>query len=138
MRNAWVFTDPVTLEAYSLPVNPLVDDGSHGIQKNVKAENPASTYMSSSNVLMVDAMVMLDSPTERETFAYSGTLYSKEEYDAFIYWLGKDYPWELTDDLGRTFLIYLTSFEPKRERSAKFRWKHSYKISGIVLRELGV
>lgn len=138
MRKAWNFTDPITGESYYLPVNPLEDGGSHGIQKSVKYESPTSTYMSSANQLMVNATVIQDAPAEMEGFSYSGTLYTKEEYDAFIYWSNKDHPWELTDDLGRTFLIYVTSFEPSRARSTRFRWKHTYNFTGIVIREIGV
>ena len=137
-RIPWRFTDLKTSEVYFLPVNPDSDAGSNGIRKGTHIEALASTYISPSNSLIVNASVILDAPDQEELFSYTGTLYTKEEYDKFIEWSSKNYPWELRDDLGREFLIYVTEFVPERKRSAKFRWKHTYTFSGLVIRELGV
>lgn len=138
MRKAWRFRDLENVETYYLPVNPLEDGGSHGITKNVKYEAAVSTYMSPYGDSMVDAVVIQDAPSEQGSFSYSGTLYTKEEYDAFMHWASKPYPWELRDDLGREFLIFVQEFNVQRMRSAKYVWKHSYTFAGFILEELGV
>lgn len=137
-RIPWRFRDPQSGETYHLPVNPLTDGGSHGVSKQTKYESAISTYRSVSNYDRADDMVIQDSPNEVERFSYSGTLYTKDEYDKFAYWFQKTHPWELRDDLGREFLVYPEAFTPSRQRSAKFRWKHTYDITGLVLRELGI
>lgn len=137
-RIAWRFRDLITSDVYHLPVNPLTDSGSNGISKQTKYESAISTYMSSLNQLRIDDVVIQDSPSEIERFSYAGTLYTKEEYDAFTEWFSKTYEWELRDDLGREFLVVAEEFTPSRARSAKFPWKHTYTFSGVIIRELGV
>ena len=137
-RKPWRFTDLITSEVYYMPVNPLTDEGSNAITKNVKYASAISTYSSPTLGVRVDDILVQDSPSEIKRFSYGGTLYTREEYEALIEWFSKPYEWELRDDLGREFLIFAESFAPKRERSAKFPWKHSYTISGVIMRELGV
>ena len=137
-RIPWRFADPVTSDVYYLPVNPLDDNCSGVISKQTKYEVPVSTYVSKYGDLKVDDVVAQDAPSEIRRFSYKGTLYTRGEYMAFMEWFSKPYEWELRDDLGREFLVFAESFEPERQRSAKFVWKHSYVIAGIIIRELGV
>lgn len=137
-RVAWRFRDLVTSEDYYLPVNPLEDSNSNSISKQTKYEESASTYVSPLGEVRTNDVVIQDSPSEAKRFGYTGTLYTKEEYEAFMYWAAKPYEWELRDDLGREYLIYVEEFTPRRERSTKFRWKHSYTFAGLIIRELGV
>lgn len=137
-RIPWRFRDLETSETYFLPVNPLTDSGSFGVQKQTKYEAAVATYRTPGNDLRVDNIVIQDSPDDIKKFSFEGTLYSKEEYEAFVTWARKSYPWELRDDLGREFLVMVEEFAPVRSRSAKFRWKHTYSLSGVVFRELGV
>jgi hypothetical protein len=50
-----------------------------------------------------------------------------------IEWFNKRYPIEVTDDLDRILTIYITTFEPKRVRSATYPWKHTYSVKYLVL-----
>lgn len=135
-RIAWRFYDPVTFEEYFLPVNPREDSGSFSISKGTKYEVATSTYVDNSNTLRVNDTVIQDSPSEQEGFAYSGTIYTKDQYDAFTLWFDKDYPWQIRDDLGREILVIVDKFSTDRIRSNKFRWKHGYNFSGIILEEI--
>lgn len=137
-RVAWRFRDAVLSEVYFLPVNPSADSGSHAINKNVRYQAAASTYIDSTNLLRVGNTVAQDAPDEQETFTYTGTVYTKDQFDQMLYWFEKNYPWFLRDDLLREFLIYPESYDVTRVRSSKFRWKHSYSLTGIVLREVSV
>ena len=137
-RIAWRFRDIENPEDYYLPVNPLEDNDSNAISKQTKYEQAISTYVSPVSGVRVDDIVIQDSPSDVKRFSYRGTLYTKDQYDAFLHWFAKPYPWELKDDLAREYLVYVEEFAPSRERSTKFRWKHSYTFSGLILRELGV
>lgn len=135
-RTPWRFRDSVLSEVYFLPVNPTADSGSFGIKKNTKYQSAASNYVDSSNVLRIEDTVAQDAPTEQPTFSYTGFIYTKDQLDQFDYWFDKNYPWYMRDDLGREHLIYPESFSVTRVRSAKYRFKHSYTFTGVVLEEV--
>lgn len=138
MRTPWRFHDPRTSENYFLPVNPNEDQGGHGINKVTKYEAAASTYQDELGEIRVNDVVMAGAPDDVVPFSYSGFIYTKDQYDGLVNWFAKDYPWEIRDDLGREFLIYVDKFSKERVRSRQYRWKHSYQFSGIVLQELGL
>lgn len=135
-RIAWRFFDPTNSETLFLSINPETDSGSHAIIKNTKYEVAVSNYIDNSNTPRVGDTIVQDAPSEQETLSYTGKVYTKEQYDQLVYWFAKDHPWQLRDDLGREFLVYITNFKPERMRSAQYRWKHSYTFSGIVLEEI--
>lgn len=124
------------MQRYFLPVNPTEDSGSHGIDKATKYEVAASTYLDTSNTLRIEDTVIQDAPSQQEAFAYTGTVYTKEQYDLFIYWFNKPDPWILRDDLYRTFIVIVDKYSTERVSSRKFPWKHTYSFSGIVLEEV--
>ena len=134
-RHGWRFTDPVTDEVYLMEVNPKEDTGSHAIERQTKYEAAASTYKSNGS-FKVDRTVAAGAGTDMQTFSYSGIIYTQEQFLALSTWFNKDYSWRLRDDLGREFLIYVDKFTVERVRSQKFRWKHSYQFSGIILEEI--
>jgi hypothetical protein len=136
-RNAWSFVDPVTMDTYTLPVNPNADNGSHSFTRSINYEALAGVRRNSSGEDTVDALVF-DSNVEQKPFSYSGFVYNKEQYDNFNEWTSKGYPFEIYDDLGRGFLVYIISFQYSRVRSRQFPYKHSYEMQGIILEELGV
>lgn len=135
-RRPWVFHDPVTAETYYMEVNPNTDNGSASISKSTKYESRASTYMNESDQLALNRTVAAYDSTGFDVFSYSGVIYSKDQFDTLTEWCNKDHPWQLRDDLGREFLIYVEIFETERVRSNKFQWKHKYTFSGIVIDEI--
>lgn len=135
-RVAWRFTDPVTSDEYFLPVNPKADSGSHAIVKNVRYQASASTYTDNGNNIRVNDTVAQSAPFEQEAFFYTGFTYTKAQLDAMKLWTEKNYPWQMRDDLGREFMIYVETFNIERVRSRSYRWKHSYTFTGIVLEEI--
>ena len=135
MRTAWKFYDPVEDEEYFMPVNPNTDSSSVGVQKTTSyvssagsyysdtAENPGSYY----NVNLI-----YERADEIKKFNFSGIIYNSVEYYYLLYWANKKNFFELTDDINRTFEIYVTSFTIERLRSAKFPWKHRYNMETVV------
>lgn len=135
MRTAWKFYDPVEDEEYLMPVNPNVDSSSVGVQKNIGysvraadyfsdiAENPGSYY----NVNLI-----YERNDQVKNFNFSGIIYNVVEYYQLLYWANKPNYIQITDDIDRTFDIYITDFSIERMRSKKFPWKHSYKLEASV------
>lgn len=136
-RIPWRFEDPITLDVYALPVNPNSDNGSHSFTRNVNYEVVAGMYQTAAGDDTIDTMVF-ESGVEQKTFSYKGFVYNQEQYDNFNEWTSKGYPFEIYDDLGRGFLVYISRFVYSRVRSNQFPYKHSYEMQGIILEELGV
>lgn len=122
-RVAWVFTDLVTNETYNLPVNPN-EGGSPSYRKSITYQNTAAP---DGKVLMFEGR---DDPKQS---SFSGVLLTEGQYNAFVEWFEKRHQIQITDDLGRTFTCYITSFDPKRRRSALHPWKHDYTCEYTII-----
>lgn len=123
-RIAWVFRDLhlTTPEEYSWEVNPREFD--IGYRKTLQYE---STSAPDGRALVYEGR------DEVKRISFSGTILSEDQYNEMMHWFNKRYQLEIEDDLGRTFSIYITAFQPKRERSRSYPWKHTYSCEAIVL-----
>lgn len=135
MRVAWTFTDPVTTEVYRWEVNPREDAGSHSINRTVGYATQAGMRRGTGGDDRMDT-ILFESNVQQETFSYTGYVYTAQHYAIMVDWCSRDYPLQLTDDLGRSWLVMVTQFTPSRVRSRQSRYKHAYTFSGIVLEEL--
>lgn len=122
-RIPWVLRDPITLEEYEFEVNPN-DGGSLQYQKNI-----GYTVTTAPN----GKVIMYEGRDEAKTTTVSGVILSQDQYEEMIEWFSKRYQVELEDDLGRIMSIYITSFEPKRVRSARVPWRHDYSLTFTIL-----
>jgi hypothetical protein len=141
-RRGWILRDPTgpaTPEDnyyYVLPVNPSEDSGSHAIRKNTGFETKSGLYQDSFGVDYIGSIVFFTN-FEVEKFSYSGKTYNEQDHLAMESWMSKDYPVELTDDLGRTWLILTESFTISRIRgNVRNPFKHQYNWTGFVLEEI--
>lgn len=119
----WIFTDPVTLDTYTVPINPN-DDGTPSSNKTI---NYSNTSGPNGNVLMFEGRDQV------KEIQISGVILEQAHLDALQSWHDKRYQVTVTDDLGRTFSIYITSFVPKRIRVASNVWKHEYTMTYTIL-----
>ncbi len=122
-RVAWVFYDPFEDESYSWEVNPN-DADSPSYMKNV---------FYSSSAAPDGKIIMMEGKDEPSRVSFSGVTLTEAQYDEMIRWFNKRNQLELTDDLGRTMSIYITSFAPKRVRSTNYPWRHTYSVEAVVL-----
>ena len=134
-RIGWQLYDPVTTELYPWPVNPYQDNGSHSIIKESNYTAAAASYRDGLNIDRIGTVVH-SRGVNMEPFSYTGRTYSDAELTALSGWFEKDYAVQLTDDLGRTYLILVENFSFERIRARHSPYKHSYNVSGIVLEEL--
>lgn len=122
-RTAFVFYDPVTTDSYSLPINPNAG-GSPSRSKNLSFE---STSAPGGRALIFEGQ---DSIPQMN---YSGVILSEELYNKLFEWYEKRNIIQVTDDLGRTFDVYIKSFSPDRVRSVSHEWRHTYSMELVVL-----
>lgn len=119
----WEFEDTVTLDVYTFAVNPS-DGGSPAYNKQVHEQ---STSAPNGKVIRMEGR---DQPQKME---FTGTLFTEEEYNAFVEWYQKRYQILIRDDLGREFYIEIDSFTPQRKRSIQYPWKHEYSVSATIV-----
>lgn len=123
MRIGWQIYDPVTAETITLEINPN-DDGSLQYEKQMTYKN---TSAPGGNVVAFEGR---DAPY---TSSFSGVLLTENQYNTYVDIFSKRYPLQLTDDLGRSFLVYFTSFKPKRKISRTYPWRHEYTCDYYIM-----
>lgn len=119
----WILTDPVTLDTYDFDINPN-DGGEFNETKNITYINTAGP---DGRTLAFEGR---DSTRQTQV---SGTILNEAHLDALFLWSRKRYTIQVTDDLERTFDIYITDFQPKRRRSALYQWKHDYTLTYVLM-----
>lgn len=119
----WTFYDAVANETYQFAVNP--SEG--GSPQNNKSISYQSTTAPNGKTIIFEGK---DQP---QTLEFSGTILTQAHYQTFLDWFQKRNQILVTDDLGRQMYIYITSFEPKRERAHSYPWKHSYSMKATIL-----
>lgn len=124
-RIPWRWEDVIDGTVQFMPINPN-DGASPKYQKNL-TKNTTTAPGSTGTVIISEGA---DTPPQ---FDFSGDIVTQEHYD-FIYnaW-AKRHPVRLTDDLGRTFVIYMESFSPSRKLSRTYPWRHSYDATAVVI-----
>lgn len=119
----WIFTDPTLATSYSFDVNPK-EGGSPQYKKNIAIQN---TLAPGGKTLLYEGA------DEVQNLEFSGIIREQSQYDAMVLWFNKRHQIQVQDDLGRTYMVYITEFSPKRERSIQRHWKHSYTVRAIIL-----
>lgn len=123
MAVKWQFDDPVTLDSYTFDINP----NSGGSPTNEKTINYESTCAPDGKIIRYEGR------EKPQKLNFSGTLLEEDQYDAFLEWYNKHYQIKVTDDLGREFYIEIDVFNPTRENSYQYPWKHRYDIQATIV-----
>lgn len=134
-RVGWKFIDPDTLQEFSWEVNPNQDGGSASIVKSLGYAVNAATHRDSTGTDRIGTVAYLTN-IEQETFAYSGNVYTVQQYNDLVSWCELDKAVIMVDDLGRAKLVYITEFKVSRVRARQHPFKHAYSFKGIVLENL--
>lgn len=119
----WVLDDPVTLASYTVPVNPN-RGGTPSFQKNFNFSNTSGPNGS---------VLAFEGRDELRRMSVSGTILEQAHLETLQTWAEKRYQLQLTDDLGRTFDIYITGFDATRIRARSHPWKHEYTLNYIIV-----
>lgn len=119
----WNFLDTVTSETYTWEINPSAG-GSPAYKKNIATQN---------TVAPGGKTLLFEGADEPLTLDWTGTILSQAQHQTFITWWSKRHQIQLTDDLGRVFMIYITEYTPDRQRAVHYPYKHSYDMKAIVV-----
>lgn len=117
----WTIYDPVDLETYTFEINPNAG-GSPSNKKNVSYTNTTA-----------GKAIIYEGRDQVQELEWSGVILTQTHYEKYIEWWEKRRQILLTDDLGRQFWIYLKEFNPTRELSRSYPWRHSYSVIATIL-----
>lgn len=119
----WTFYDATTASTYTFAINPN-EGGTPLRRKTISYQNTAAPD---------GKTLIFEGRDEPRKISFSGTLLEQAQLDAFETWFEKRHQVRVTDDLGREYWIYITSFEPKRARARSHPWKHTYTCEATIL-----
>ncbi len=120
--NRWTFYDPETDTTYTFDPNPK--DETYRRSKNLVYQNTLGPS---------GVTIIFDRGPRTTELSWSGTIIAEDQYNTFVEWFNKRNAITLTDDLGRSFLIYITEFTPKRERKVSHDWFHTYDMKAQLV-----
>jgi hypothetical protein len=119
----WTFYDIVDDVTYVFEINPS-DGGTPAYKKHVTYTNTTAPN---------GKTLMFEGSREAQVLEWTGTILEQTHLEALAAWWSRSHQLRLTDDLGRTFYIVITDFEPKRIRNAQRPWKHTYTMRATVV-----
>lgn len=77
--------------------------------------------------------IIFEGADEVSSFNFKGAILFQAHYEFLLNAWRKRHPVRLTDDLGRSFVIYMESFEPERILSRTYPWRHKYTASAVIV-----
>lgn len=119
----WTLYDPMGGLTYTFHLNPR-EGGSPTYRKKFNYQNTSAPG---------GMTLLFEGQDEVKEITWDGTILEKEHYDALLEWWDKRRQLKLTDDLGRSYWVYLQNFEPVRVRAALHPWKHTYTIKAVIV-----
>jgi len=121
MRTPWRFELPSASQSYYLQINP------REFQRS-KIDRPLTKDSTAAG-----RTIVFEGLTAPEKLSMSGTLLTKDQYDALVLWSSTEKQIKITDDLGQVFWVYITQFRPSRQRSVESPWRHTFQIDAVVV-----
>ena len=123
-RVAFKLHDPDSSETYNMEINPN-DSGTPTMRNTYNYQTPTAG---------TNGPIISQGVRELRKLDYSGTLLTENQYNQMLLFSAREYPWHITDDLGRKFAVMCESFEPKRIPSISHPWRHDYTWNLIVIK----
>ena len=123
-RIAFKLYDPSNSYTYNMEINPN-DSGTPILKNNFTYMVPTAS---------TDGPIISQGVRELRRLEYSGTLLTESQYNNMLLFSAREYPWHITDDLGRKFEVMNETFEPKRALAPYNPWRHDYTWSLVVIR----
>ncbi len=118
----WIFFDPTDSSTDEFELNPT----DQSLPKNRTIATKSRRFTGAKTVIVTNSQGI-------EEFSFDGTILTETMYNLFTLWFNKGHPIEITDDLGRTFSVYITKFTPRRELRKSVPWFHTYTVTGILV-----
>lgn len=124
-RIAWRFEDRTEGTVEFMSLNP--NEGASPAYTKTLTKEHTTAPGGARNVLIYEGA----DPVKE--FPFSGVILTQAQYEFLYNAWNKRHPVQLTDDLGRVFVIYIESFTPRRVRSATYPWRHTYDASAVII-----
>lgn len=124
-RIGWRWEDAVEGTVAIMPINPNAGASPRFAKTLTKQTTTAPGQLGQP--------LIFEGSDEVSQFDFSGVLLTQEHYDFLYNVWRKRHPVKLTDDLGRSFIIYLESFAPERARNNTYPWKHTYQATSVIV-----
>lgn len=119
----WKFTDLTDSSSAVFITNP--DSG--GSPTLAKTFTPFPTVVAGGNVILFEGA---NKPT---VIDFSGFLDDQSQLSMFETWANKLHQVQLTDDLGRNYMVVITSFTPQRIWRGRRFWRHTYSVKATII-----
>lgn len=125
-RIPWVLTDPsgATPATYSWEINPA--EASLNYSKSPVYQVSGGGWTAQENVIF-------EVQDAQQKLSFSGTVLTSFQYQEMLVWFNKPYELLLTDDLARTFRVYIANFSFQRKRSNEYPWYHTFSGEFLVV-----
>jgi hypothetical protein len=124
-RIGWKFEDPIDGTVQIMSINPN-EGASPSFRKTL-------TKMTTTAPGAGRRALVFEGADEISQFDFSGVLLTKEHYDFILNAWRSRHILRVTDDLGRVFMLYIESFEPRRLLSRTYPWRHEYSATSVVV-----
>lgn len=121
VRVPWIFQALDDPDIYEFAVNPI------------SAKMPEVTKTYSRQKTAAGGNVIFQGRNQPQTISFSGTILTQEHLGAMREWVSKEKQVYVRDDLARGFWVYLTKFNPSRQYSVQYPWRHEYSCEGSLL-----
>lgn len=124
----WRFIDPVDSSEAIFRINP--HDG--GTPANERTITSVNTLVPGGRTINFEGDLLPDQIT------FSGVITDQYQLNLYTTWFDKLHQVVLIDDLGRSFFVMMSAFNPKRVRQGRNYWRHSFDATLIVVDWAGV
>ena len=119
----WTFLDLTDSSVVTLDINP--DAG--GSPQYKKTLTTQSTLAPGGKTLIYEGA------DSAPTISFSGTILTLALYNKFVTLFNKRHQIQLTDDLGRVYVVYLTDFQPVRVHHAGNFFFQTYTCIALIV-----
>lgn len=120
-RVPWLFQAYNGVDVYEFAVNPLT------------AKMPSKKRNITKEKTATGAPILFQGRDSVPSMTFGGTILTEAHLNAMRTWAIKQNQVKLTDDLGRQYWVYITSFSPTRNYHADYPWRHDYQAEALVL-----
>lgn len=117
----WFFHDPIASTTYTFEINPK-SGGTPSRKKKIAYQ--ATT---------AGGTLVFEGTDEVKDVEIQGTLLTQAQLDAMNTWFDKRRYIEVTDDLARSFTIYITEFTATRSWRRSHPWRHDWTMRYLVV-----
>lgn len=118
----WTFSEVGGSDTFTFPINPK-EGGSPKYEKNINQQATAAG----------NRVLLFEGADSVPVMEFSGIALSQSHVEALLLWFRKRRLVYITDDLSRTYTVYITGLVRTRVRAAFRPYKHDYSVTALVV-----